>query len=209
MLLVVAPPLAAELSSAQGPSSALEAAFQAVEPLKNFPFPALPNALDPHRRKMNRHSVLEPWAEQGMYVRVSGSTYTTVLVNRENALSATGGAAESLLEGVPQDAFAEVTVQGPAAPSCGVVYGQDETEVDGMPKAACVVSESAANSPFVARHGAEARTDPVELTPPPVRQSFFAVGDVTHLGTDSAGVPVIVGLDEEHVTLPRRPGPDS
>jgi hypothetical protein len=54
----------------EGLSGSLEPAFLAFQAVENLPFPALLDPLDPQRRDMDRHSVLEPRAEESMHVRV-------------------------------------------------------------------------------------------------------------------------------------------
>ena len=125
----------------------------------------------------------------------------------EHALGASGGAAKGLLDGVTQNALAEMPVQLPEALGRGVVHGQDEAEVDGIPEPARVLAEGLSDGGFIAPHGAVALADSVELTPLPVGQPLLAVGDVAHLRAGSTRVSVIASLDEEHVRPPRPSAP--
>ncbi len=56
---------------------------------------------------MDRHSILEPRAQQRVHVRVCGSIRPTMLVDRENTLRLAQGPAKGLIDGVAQDARAE------------------------------------------------------------------------------------------------------
>jgi hypothetical protein len=77
-----------------------ETALLALQPDENLVLPAFPDPLDPHRREMDRHPVLEAWAEERVHVRMSGSALAAVLMDGEHALGASSGAAEGLLDGV-------------------------------------------------------------------------------------------------------------
>ena len=162
-----------------------------------------PDALNPQRGEVDGHPVLEARAEKSVNVRVRGSVYTAVLVDGKDTLHAAGGAAKRLLHGITQDAVAERAIQPAEAVGGGVVHGQDEAEVDGVPEPARVLAESLPDCSLVALHDPVAVADSVELAPASVGQSLLAVGDVAHLSADATGVPVVARLDEEHVRLPR------
>jgi hypothetical protein len=184
-----------------------EPTLLALQANENLLLPALPYPLDPHGRKVHCHPVLEARAEESVHVRMSGSALPAVLMDGEDALGASDGAAKGLLDGVTENALAEVAVQLPEALGRGVVYGENEAEVDGTPEPARVLAEGLSDGWFISPHGAEALADSVELTPVPVGQSLLAVGDVAHLRADSTRVSVIASLDEEHVRPPRPRAP--
>ena len=94
----------------QGASRAFEPALLALQADENLLLPALPYPLDPHRRKVHCHPVLEARAEESVHVRMSGSTLSAVLMDGEDALGASGGAAKGLPDGVTENALAEVSV---------------------------------------------------------------------------------------------------
>jgi len=100
------------------------------------------------------HPVLEARAEESVHVRMSGSVLPAVLMDGEDALGTSGGAAKGVLDGVTENALAEVAVQLPEALGGGVVNGQDEAEVDGIPEPARVLAQGlrmAGSSPLMAR----------------------------------------------------------
>jgi hypothetical protein len=183
---------------------AFEPALLALQPDENLLLPAFPDPLDPQGREMDSHPVFEAGAEESVHVRMSGAALATVLMDGEHALGASGGAAEGLLDGVTQNALAEMTVQSLEPLGRGVVHGQDEAEVDGIPEPASVLAEGFSDGRFVAPHEAVALTNAVELTPLPVGQPLLAVCDVAHLGGGSIRVSVIASFDEEHVRPSRR-----
>jgi hypothetical protein len=92
-------------------ASAVEPALLALQPDENLLLPAFPDPLDPQRREVDRHPVFEARAEEGMHVRMIRSALAAVLMDGEHALSASGGAAEGLLDGVTQNALAEMAAQ--------------------------------------------------------------------------------------------------
>ena len=114
----------------QGLSRPLKPAFMARHAVQNLPLPALLDALDPDRRDVDRHPVLEPRAQESMDVRVGRAILPTVLMDRKHALGAASGATESLLDGIAQDALREMPVEPLEALRRRVVHGQDEAEVD-------------------------------------------------------------------------------
>jgi hypothetical protein len=117
-------------SVSQGLSRPLEAAFLARQAVQNLPLPALFDALDPDRRDVDRHSVLEPGAQESMHVRVRRAILSTMLMDRKHALGAPRRATESLLDGIAQDALREMPVEPLEALRRRVVHCQDEAEVD-------------------------------------------------------------------------------
>jgi len=138
----------------EGAPGAFEPALLALQADENLLFPALPHPLDPHRRKVHCHPVLEARAEESVHVRMSGSVLPAVLMDGEDALGTSGGAAKGVLDGVTENALAEVAVQLPEALGGGVVNGQDEAEVDGIPEPARVLAQGlrmAGSSPLMAR----------------------------------------------------------
>ncbi len=139
-----------------------------------------------------------------MHVRVGGAAQAAVLMDGEDALGASGGAAEGLLDGVTQNAIAEVAVEPAEALGRGVVHGQDEAEVDGIPKAACVLAEGLSDGLLVAPHRPIPLADSVELPSQPVGQPLLAVRDVAHVRSGSTRVSVVSGFDEEHFRPSRR-----
>src|SRR5258708_35134916 len=125
-------------------------------------------------------------------------------MHREQALSARGGATEGRLDGVAQNALADVPVEPLEAFGGGVVHGQNEPEVDRTPEATGVLAEGFPDGVLVAPHGPIPLADAVELTSLPVGQPLLAVRDVTHLRTGSPRLSGVAGLDEEHFR-PSRP----
>src|SRR5262249_25033833 len=156
-------------------------AFLALQPDENLLLPPFPDPLNPQRREVDLHPILEAWAQQSVHVRVSGSALATMLMDGEHALGTSSRAAEGLLDGVTHHALAETTVQPPEALGCGIVHGQNEAEADGASEGACVLPEGLSDGPFVALHRTVVLTDSVELAPSPIGQPLFAVSDVAHL----------------------------
>ena len=72
----------------------------ALEADKDLPLPALTHSLDPLRRDVDGHAVLKPRAEQRVDVRMRRAIESAVLMDGEDALGATEGTAERLLDGV-------------------------------------------------------------------------------------------------------------
>jgi hypothetical protein len=72
----------------------------ALETRENLPFPTFLDPLEPHKRDVNRDSVLETRAEESMHVRMGRPILAAVLVDGEDSLGSPGNAAESLLNGV-------------------------------------------------------------------------------------------------------------
>ena len=66
-------------------------AILAREADEHLALPALAHPLDPLRRDVDGHAVLEPWAEQRVDVRMRRTIESAVLMNRESALGATDG----------------------------------------------------------------------------------------------------------------------
>jgi hypothetical protein len=87
-------------------AGAVESALQAVQAVKNLPLPSLIDPLEPHRRDVDRHPILESRAEQSVYMGVGRPVLTTVLMHSEHALSATDCTSEGLRDGIAQNAFA-------------------------------------------------------------------------------------------------------
>jgi hypothetical protein len=81
----------------QGFPDSLKPPFLPRQAVQNLPLPALLDALDPDRRDVDGHSVLEPGTQEGMAVRVGRTILSTVLMDRKHALGAAGRAPESLL----------------------------------------------------------------------------------------------------------------
>jgi hypothetical protein len=71
--VVVALSPARERTRGKGVARAFEPAFLALQPDENLLLPPLPNWLDPQRREMDRHPVLEAWAEERVHVMKSTS----------------------------------------------------------------------------------------------------------------------------------------
>ena len=120
---------------------------------ENLPLPALLDSLDSHRGEVYRHSVVEPRAEERVHMRVGGAVLTAVLMDCEDALGTSSGAAEGLLDGVAQDALGRVPVEAPETLRRGVVDGQDQAEVGGVPEAAAVATKGFADGRLVAPEG--------------------------------------------------------
>src|SRR5437867_3505771 len=72
----------------QGLSRPLKPTLLARQAIQNLPLPALFDALNPDRRDVDRHSVLEPRAEESMDVRVRRAILSTVLMDRKHPLGA-------------------------------------------------------------------------------------------------------------------------
>jgi len=89
---------------------------------------------------VDSHPVLEARAKESVHVRVSGSALAAVLVDGEDALGASRGTAEGLLDGVTQNALPEGAVEPAEAFGRDVVHGQDEAEVGGIPEPAGVLA---------------------------------------------------------------------
>jgi hypothetical protein len=114
-------------------SGSLEPAFLTLQTVENLPLPALLDSLDPHRRDVDGHSVLEPRAEESVYVRVCRAILPTVLMDRKGALGPASGATESLLDGIAHDALREMPVEPLEALRRRVIHGHDEAEVGRIP----------------------------------------------------------------------------
>ena len=69
-------------------ASPVESAFLAQQAVENLPLPALPNALNPYRRKADDHLVFEARTEESVDVMVGGSTQPAMLMDGEHALRA-------------------------------------------------------------------------------------------------------------------------
>jgi hypothetical protein len=70
----------------------IEPSLLAFQTGQNLLLPPLLDSLDPDRGEVNRHSVVEPGAEQRMHVRVSGAIRPAVLMDGEDTLGTTSGA---------------------------------------------------------------------------------------------------------------------
>ena len=81
-------------------ASPVESTFLALQAVENLVFPALPDSLNPHRREVNGHPVLEAGTKESVDVRVGGSALAAMLVDGEHTLGAPCRAAEGLLNGV-------------------------------------------------------------------------------------------------------------
>ena len=119
---------------------AFEPALLTRPPDENLLLPAFPDPLDPQGGEVDSHPVFVAGAEESVHVRMSGPALAAVLMDGEQALGASGGAAEGPLDGVAQNALAEMTVQSLEPLGRGVVHGQDEAEVGGIPEPACVLA---------------------------------------------------------------------
>ena len=69
----------------QALSRSLKPALLERQAVQNLPLPAVLDALDPDRRDVDRHSVLEPRAQESMDVRVGRAILSTVLMDRKHA----------------------------------------------------------------------------------------------------------------------------
>jgi hypothetical protein len=72
---------------------------------------------------VDRHSVGEPRAEESVDVRVGRAVMAAVLMDREDPLGGSGGAAEGVLDRVPKDALRQSPVEALEALRRGVVDG--------------------------------------------------------------------------------------
>jgi hypothetical protein len=64
-------------------ASPVESTFLALQAVENLVFPALPDSLNPHRREVNGHPVLEAGAKESVDVRVGGSALLVALVRAD------------------------------------------------------------------------------------------------------------------------------
>jgi hypothetical protein len=106
------------------------------------------------------HPILEPRAQQRVYVRVCRSIRPTMLVDREDTLRLPQSPAEGLVDGVAQDARREVPVKPLEARGRRVVHGQDEAKVDRVSETSTVLAESPPDGPLVAAEGTIALANP-------------------------------------------------
>src|SRR2546422_5023197 len=116
-------------------------ALMTLQAVENLSLPAFLDSLDPHRRDVDRHSVLEPRAEKSVHVRVCRPILAAVLMDREDALNSPSGTAEGSLHGIAQDPLREMAVEALEAPHRRVVHGHDEAEVGRVPKPAAVIAQ--------------------------------------------------------------------
>jgi hypothetical protein len=151
--LLVVVVLSRDRNARQSVSGQHEPAFLPLQSGQNLSLPALLDPLDPNRRYVDRHSVFEPRAEHSMHVRMGRAVLAAVLMDCEDALCAARGTAESLFDGVAQDALRKPPVDPLEALNCGVVDSQDEAEVDGAPETAAVLTERLADGRLVAPQG--------------------------------------------------------
>ena len=119
-----------------------EPALMTLQAVENLSLPAFLDSLDPHRRDVDRHSVLGPRAEKRMHMRVCRPILATVLMDREDALNPARGTAEGPLHGIAQDALREKAIETLEARRRRVVHGHDEAEVDWIPEPAAVIAEA-------------------------------------------------------------------
>jgi hypothetical protein len=147
----------------------------ALEADEDLPLPALAQVLDPLRRNVDRHAVLEPRAEQGVDVRVRRPAKSAVLMDRKDALGAPKGAAERPLDGVAQDALRDGGLESAEALRSLVVDSQDEAEVGRVSESVGVVSQRLPNGNLIAAERAVARPDSEELAPLSAGEAFLAV----------------------------------
>jgi hypothetical protein len=79
-----------------------------------------------------------------MQMRVGWAVLAAVRVDREDALGTSGSDAESLLDGIAQDAIRKESVEPLKALGRGVVDGQDEADVGRIPETAAVLTKGLA-----------------------------------------------------------------
>jgi hypothetical protein len=149
----------------QGLSRSLEPALLALQAVENLSLPALLDSLEPHRRDVDRHPVLEAGAEESMHVRVCRPVLATVLMDREDALNSAGGTTESPLHSITHDALREAAVEALEPFRRRVVHGHDEAEVGWVPQPAAVIAEGLSDGSLVTSKGTVSLANPVELPP--------------------------------------------
>ena len=164
----------------QGLSRSIEPALLARQGVQNLSLPALLDALDPDRRDVDRHSVLESRAQESMAVRVGRAIPSSVLMDGKHALGAPSRAPD---------------VEPLEALGRRVVHGQDEAEVDRVSQTPAIATEPVTDRFLVAPERTVSLTDPVELAPLSVGQPLLAVCDVADLPPQP--IPGIAGFDEE------------
>src|SRR5262249_6369840 len=114
-------------------------------------------------------------------MRMGRALVASVLVDGEDALHATRGAAEGLLHGVADHALGEARLEAGESLRRPVIDGENEAEVDGPLETAGVLDQGLPDRPFVTAEGAIARADAVQLASAAVRQALLAMGDVADL----------------------------
>ena len=180
--------------------------LQAVEDLS---LPALLDSLDPHRRDVDRHSVLESWAQVSVHVRVCRPILAAVLMDGEDTLNSPRGATEGPIHGIAENALGKKAVEALEPFRRRVIHGHDEAEVHWVPQPTAVIAEGFPDRSLVAPERTVSLTDPVQLAPQTVRQSLLPVSDVADLAARPVWVSVIAGLNEKHVSSPLAAGVDS
>ena len=192
----------------------VEPPLLALQAGEDLPLPALLDALDPDRRDVDRHPILEPRAEKRVHVWVRRPACAAVVMDRENPLGSSQGTTECLVDRITHDALGLGPVQPPEAFRRGVVHGHDEAEVGRVPETSSVLAEGPTDRRLVASEGSVSLPDPVELAPASVGQSFLTVGDVPDLPGGAIRASVVSRLNEEHLSSspsaassPFRPGP--
>lgn len=134
-------PRARSRSALDPESHPIEPSFLPLQTGQYFSLPALLDALNPRRRDVNRHSVLEPRTEQSMHVRMRRPVHSAMLMNRENALRPSQGTAKRLVDSVAQNAGQETSVEPREPCRRGVVDRQDEAEVDRASEVSTILAE--------------------------------------------------------------------
>src|SRR5262249_41003683 len=130
-----------------------ESPLLALQRAQDLDFPPLLDALDRTRREVDWRPVLEPRAQERVYVRMGGPVGSAVLVDCEDALDVASRAAECLLDRVADGPLGGDAVQ-PREPLGGaVVDGQDEAKVDRPSQAPRVVGERLLDRLLVAAKG--------------------------------------------------------
>jgi hypothetical protein len=149
----------------QGLAGTVESALLALQAVEDLSLPALLDSLKPHRRDMDRHSVLEPGAEERVHVRMCWPILATVLMDREDALNSPRGTTEGALHSITHDALREAAVEALEPFRRRVVHGHDETEVGWVPQPAAVIAEGLSYGSLVTSKGTVSVANPVELPP--------------------------------------------
>ncbi len=172
----------------------------ALEPDEDLTFPPLSHTLDPLRREVDSHPILEPRTQQRVNVRVRRTVRASVLMDREDALGAADGTAERLLDRVTQHPLGDGALQPAEALRGLVVDGQDEAEEDRAVQSTGVVAKRPPDRRLVATECAISLSDAEELAPLTSDQSLLTVRDVVDLRAHAGRVSVVPGFDEEHVS---------
>jgi hypothetical protein len=107
-------------------ASSNEPALLALQAVEDLSLPALLDSLDPHRRDVDRHSVLESWAQESVHVRVCRPILAAVLMDGEDTLNSPRCATEGPIHGIAENALGKKAVEALEPFRRRVIHGHDE-----------------------------------------------------------------------------------